>query len=42
MQENGAIGWKLLQSMAKKLRDAQQDQNPLLAPEPGQTRAQPT
>jgi phosphoenolpyruvate synthase/pyruvate phosphate dikinase len=25
VQENGSIGWKLLQSMAKKLRDAQQD-----------------
>jgi phosphoenolpyruvate synthase/pyruvate phosphate dikinase len=25
VQGNGAIGWKLLQSMAKKLRDAQQD-----------------
>ena len=24
MQENGAIGWKLLQSMAKKLRAAEQ------------------
>lgn len=24
VQENGAIGWKLLQSLAKKLRDAQQ------------------
>ncbi|MGD0391099.1 MAG: PEP/pyruvate-binding domain-containing protein [Acidimicrobiales bacterium] len=26
VQENGAIGWKLLQSMAKKLRAAQQDE----------------
>ncbi len=25
VQENGSIGWKLLQSMAKKLRDAQQE-----------------
>ncbi|MBA2439298.1 MAG: hypothetical protein H0V50_01335 [Thermoleophilaceae bacterium] len=24
VQENGTIGWKLLQSLAKKLRDAQQ------------------
>jgi len=24
VQENGAIGWKLMQSLAKKLRDAQQ------------------
>ena len=24
VQENGAIGWKLLQSMAKKLREAEQ------------------
>jgi pyruvate,water dikinase len=42
VQENGAIGWKLLQSMAKKLRDAQQDQTPLLAPDAGQARAEPT
>jgi pyruvate,water dikinase len=28
---NGAIGWKLLQSMAKMLRDAQRDQPPLVA-----------
>jgi len=25
VQENGAVGWKLLQSMAKKLRAAEQD-----------------
>jgi pyruvate,water dikinase len=31
VEKNGAIGWKLLQSMAKKLRDAQQDQSPLLS-----------
>jgi hypothetical protein len=24
-QRNGAIGWKLLQSLAKKLREAQQE-----------------
>ena len=24
VQENGVIGWKLLQSLAKKLRDAEQ------------------
>ena len=28
VQGNGAIGWKLLQSMAKMLRDAQQDSLP--------------
>ena len=32
VESNGAIGWKLLQSMAQKLRDAQQDQAPLLGP----------
>jgi CRP-like cAMP-binding protein len=25
VQQNAAIGWKLLQAMAKRLRDAQQD-----------------
>jgi pyruvate,water dikinase len=31
VHDNGAIGWKLLQSMAKMLRAAQQDQPPLVA-----------
>ncbi len=43
VQGNGAIGWKLLQSMAKKLRDAQQDQPAsTVAPSAGPERVDPT
>ena len=43
VQGNGAIGWKLLQSMAKKLRDAQQNQpTSTVAPSPGPARVDPT
>jgi CRP-like cAMP-binding protein len=32
VHDNGAIAWKLLQSMAKMLREAQQDQTPSVSP----------